>query len=403
MSTKKKNELISKAVNLLTGKGHSASLESVQEEVEALTAGRETMNPTELFTLWKYAVIRVDLSKKLEELPVEEKLWKDLYVYFEKELIKMVKNSDGTPINLDKMRDLYQLQRSISEQFTMNDFPEYTSKLEENLVKMEGFIDVHLDKSESEYAKRLDALSDAIKESNKAEERLKLAEDMQKLNTIYGEALIDPLRNISEEIASDLYVLERAINRIEDDVVRALLEKWCTLSKRVYLNLVMALNLVTIDYEFNKVFAKSVIEEKGRTDRNNPELKPLLENYMLMTAVFMQKKKETNKLNTEREVILKRLFPATQHTKASKSAPKIKLDFDIQRFFKTLFTMYGVTFVLGFIGLSNTGEPSPLLALLFPIILLFEGGLIPAIIVGFIVYCGWTFWEQRTAYHPSNS
>ncbi|MFH1444383.1 MAG: hypothetical protein ABIG34_03265 [Candidatus Peregrinibacteria bacterium] len=394
MNMKKKNDLVAQASRLLGGAKQAIGFENVREELEALTAGIEQMNFADALSVWMYATLRTDFTKNKSELTAEESAWRSISQRLEEDL-KSCDTDNGEPINFNSLRNSIEDLRDIVDQVTLRDLPEMVSDLEEKFVNFEAYAICHLDKGNSDYCKCFEVLGDHIKKSDKPSERIENAKQMQKLNEAYSEAFFKPVRRLQDDIGNDLFLMQKAIPIIEDEVLRTLFEKWCELSRRVYLNLVMASNCIRIDYEFNCEFAKSVIDANGKTDRGNPKLKSLVENYGLMLVVASEKHKETQKLNKERKHIFERMFPKQkEHEKEPVQHSKIQLDFDARRFLKTLLSMYVVSAIFGVMILSNEGE-SAVFGLALPIILLFEGGFIPAIVIGFIVYCCWTVWDQK--------
>jgi hypothetical protein len=373
--------------------------EDTVEEFRALTAGREKCNTDEAVGILRYALLRTDLEKKEEYLSINESMWKIVFEGFSKGM-KEKMNADQITMFEElerKMRKLDKVTKKETSKMTEVHIPEIHEKIEELLQMQAAYIAVHFDE-DTGYKKAYEALMQKTDESKTTEEKIANAKQLIELAEIHKEKIVEPLIKVNDDLGDWFFYMEKSIDTVTDPARKALCEKWYELSKRYYLNKRKQANYIIVSNELDLALPRGVVENKGDTSTTTPGAQELLKNYMLMTGVLQVIGEEIDSIDKQRHLLGARIFPTAkqgqQQTPDSVQGNQFKLDFDARRFLKAVATLYVPFALIGMIGASESGT-NPLMGLLIPVILLFQGGFVFAIVLLFIIYCGWIVWEKR--------
>jgi len=313
MSTKptpKKDKLFEDFANIVGSSKDSHLADEIREEFSALTSGREKMSVKEAVSMKRYARLRADLEKKPKDLTTEEELWKAIYDIFNKNIRKMYgKDKKKELDDLDKLdKNSVTLIQAQALQLSLKDLQELYEIIEDALNKQELYISAHFDE-ENGYVEKRDAISEVMCNSKDPKESLEMANALLTMTDIHSEKILDPLFEVNDNLLDWLFLMEKVIEKAEDETQKTLLEKWYALTKKYYLNRRMQSNYVIVSNEVDRALPNGIIKNKGDGSKNmDASVMESMERYGLMTAVLNAKVDETDDLNKKRKKLAESIF-----------------------------------------------------------------------------------------------
>ena len=380
-------------------------VEQIGEEANAMLVGRPVMDLRESMSFWTYARLRTDLEKEESKLTTSERIWKQLYLSLDTEINKNFELEAGV---LEGIQNAELTVIKATKDAATKFLPEHLTVIRDKIAvayeKMEACIIVHFDK-ESAYQKAHDSIWEKMTTASDKNEVLKLVTILKEILDKYKEALVDRLIEETGAVSEWLYILGVVVSKVSDPVTSPVVEKWYELCRSYFIKKRIEVSAVIAGYNVDKHLVESIISSGGDMKKTSDGVPDVLANYGLLMTSISSQSENTQKIREQRIALENKLFGQSEEKKTSSNLSsktnssttvKRKFDFDPRRFLKTIFTLYVIGVLFG-LFIQPSGGDSSGFVFAFPILILFMGGFIPALIFGFVVYCGWFAWEQRTA------